>query len=172
MTIHHEHRCERIDRRNDPEDDERGARHAPETFSICAQRRTEHFPRQHAAVHLPGSDDSGHPAFLASITASASSGNTLLTLAVNHWPYVPLTSRRLARSHRRSASAGATQSRSPSTSLKSIGSITAPHPGSRKKGNEYRSAVDELRARCGVDRYRPPVRRSSMSPRLQTISSG
>src|SRR3954451_2894753 len=152
MTIDHENRCERVHHGNDPEDDERRARHAPEPFSICTQRRTDHFPRQHSAVHLRGSNDSGHLAFVLSITVSASCGNTLLTLAVNHWPYVPLTSRRLARSHRRSASAGATQSRSPSTSLKSIGSITASHPGSRKKGNEYRSAVDELRARCGVDR--------------------
>ena len=44
VTIDHEHRCEGIDRRDGPEDDERRARHAPEPLSIGAQRRAEDFP--------------------------------------------------------------------------------------------------------------------------------
>jgi hypothetical protein len=44
--------------------------------------------------------------------------------------------------------------------------------GSKKNGNESRSHGAGLRTRWGVERYRPPVIRSSMSPMLQTNEPG
>jgi len=43
---------------------------------------------------------------------------------------------------------------------------------SRKNGKESRPWPLRLRTRCGVDRYQPPVSRSSMSPMLQTSVPG
>ena len=49
---------------------------------------------------------------------------------------------------------------------------SASQPGSKKNGQAMRSRPRGLRTRCGVDRYTPPVMRSSMSPRLQTSAPG
>ena len=48
------------------------------------------------------------------------------------------------------------------------GGISAVKLGSKKNGKENRSRPLTLRTRCGVDRYQPPVSRSSMSPMLAT----
>ena len=51
MTIDHENRRQRIHRGDDPEDNERRARHTPEALSICAQRRPDHIPHARATMH-------------------------------------------------------------------------------------------------------------------------
>ena len=53
-----------------------------------------------------------------------------------------------------------------------IGRTSAFQLGSKKNGNDRRSRRAALRTRCGVERYSPPVMRSSMSPRLQTNEPG
>ena len=52
MTIDHEDRRQRIHRGDDPEDNERRARHAPEALSIRAQRRPDHVPHARATMNL------------------------------------------------------------------------------------------------------------------------
>ena len=52
------------------------------------------------------------------------------------------------------------------------GGTSAVKSGSKKNGNDSRSRPLRLRTRCGVERYQPPVSRSSMSPMLQTNAPG
>ena len=52
------------------------------------------------------------------------------------------------------------------------GTTFASHAGSKKNAYEMRWRPRGDRTRCGVERYRPPVMRSSMSPTLQTSVSG
>jgi hypothetical protein len=52
------------------------------------------------------------------------------------------------------------------------GGTSASNPGSKKNGNDSLVRPLLLRTRCGVDRYQPPVSRSSMSPMLQTNVPG
>ena len=61
---------------------------------------------------------------------------------------------------------------SPVAARPGSGGTSAAKPGSRKNGNDSRGRPLRLRTRCGVDRYQPPVSRSSMSPMLQTNVPG
>ena len=52
------------------------------------------------------------------------------------------------------------------------GGTSSANPGRGRTGSDSRVRPLRLRTRCGVERYQPPVRRSSMSPMLQTNVPG